>query len=265
MNPHFNVLSVLIDGQCVGQPLVIHHCKYEIFSVLGVERRQYLMICSVALSIGTSKNDAIGLTTQDSPPFAPKISLSVPFVWCNNYTQHSTAAPCPLSAPWNQLAQFDGVFVLASSCAFWGRVHPRAAGGKNHCNFLYCFVNFPGVSRLPTLCKHQHFPPQRRALSVVMLPSCQATADRRRRATPGAGAATGAAQSLGFGGGSGGGGQGEQCPQCGASFGNVGALVAHVDAFHSDVSWRTLHLAMRAKCLVFFVVAGWLCRYCFVL
>lgn len=70
----------------------------------------------------------------------------------------------------------------------------------------------------------------------------QATADRRRRANPHPhpGAAAAAAQALGFGGGSGGGGagggQGEQCPQCGASFGNVGALVAHVEASHSDVS-----------------------------
>eukprot|EP00752_Nemacystus_decipiens_P010067 g8971.t1 len=72
--------------------------------------------------------------------------------------------------------------------------------------------------------------------------TARATADRRRRAAPGT--ASSALQGLGFGGGSsssgggaGGGqgqGQGEQCPQCGASFGNVGALVAHVEAFHSD-------------------------------
>lgn len=71
--------------------------------------------------------------------------------------------------------------------------------------------------------------------------SCQATADRRRRINPGAAATATAtaAQTLGFGGGSGGGGtgggQGEQCPQCGASYGDVGSLVAHVEAFHSEV------------------------------
>eukprot|EP00903_Cladosiphon_okamuranus_P014868 g13767.t1 len=59
--------------------------------------------------------------------------------------------------------------------------------------------------------------------------TARATADRRRRNNPGAGAAS----SFGGGGGSAG-GQGEQCPQCGASFGSVGALVAHVEAFHSE-------------------------------
>lgn len=62
----------------------------------------------------------------------------------------------------------------------------------------------------------------------------QATADRRRRTNPGSAAA--GVQALGFGRGSSGGGQGEQCPQCGASFDNVGSLVAHVEAFHSEVS-----------------------------
>lgn len=31
-------------------------------------------------------------------------------------------------------------------------------------------------------------------------------------------------------------GPGERCPQCGAEFGDVGSLVAHVDTFHSQVS-----------------------------
>ncbi|CAM9090235.1 unnamed protein product [Ectocarpus sp. 6 AP-2014] len=54
--------------------------------------------------------------------------------------------------------------------------------------------------------------------------TARATADRRRRENP-------AAQARSFGGS---GGQSEQCPQCGATFGDIGSLVAHVEAFHSE-------------------------------
>lgn len=63
-------------------------------------------------------------------------------------------------------------------------------------------------------------------LSLPDVLSYQGTADRRRR--------NHAASSYGAGGGGGGGG--EQCPQCGAEFGDVGSLVAHVEAHHPEVT-----------------------------
>ncbi len=88
----------------------------------------------------------------------------------------------------------------------------------------------------------------------------QATADRRRRASPSpATAAAGLARGVGGGGSggvfSGGGGgndrQGEQCPQCGASFGDIGSLVAHVEAFHSEVNYLYKGLTLKV------VVVDW--------